>query len=140
MTHKEYLQLIDEVIEKGKYKDNWQSLSKHKMPEWYYRDKFGIFIHWGIYSVPAYGSEWYSRSMYDTNVREYEYHRKTYGKQSEFGYKDFIPMFRAEKFDAKKEAIQKENIKTKKDLNEYLEDYLKRNKNIIITCSEFIRF
>ena len=101
MTHKEYLQLIDEVIKNGKYKDNWQSLSKHKMPKWYYRDKFGIFIHWGIYSVPAYGSEWYSRSMYDTNVREFEYHKKTYGKQSEFGYKDFIPMFKAEKFDAK---------------------------------------
>lgn len=102
MTHQEYLKQIDFVNENGKYKANWASLANHKTPEWYYRDKLGIFIHWGIYSVPAYGSEWYSRSMYDKNVREFEYHRKTYGPQNEFGYKDFIPMFKAEKFDASK--------------------------------------
>jgi len=100
MTKQEYLKTIDSVIANGKYKDNWQSLSNRKTPEWYYRDKFGIFIHFGVYSVPGFGNEWYSRSMYDTNVREYEHHIKTWGKQSEFGYKDFIPMFRAEKFDA----------------------------------------
>lgn len=100
MTHKEYLAQIDNVIEKGKYKDNWQSLSDHKTPQWYYRDKLGIFIHWGIYSVPAFGHEWYSRGMYEKGVREFEYHRKTYGEQKDFGYKDFIPMFRGEKFDA----------------------------------------
>lgn len=97
---KEYLNKIDKVIENGKYKDNWQSLSNHKTPEWYYRDKFGIFIHWGIYSVPAYGNEWYSRAMYDKNHREFEHHKKTYGDQKNFGYKDFIPMFKAEKFNA----------------------------------------
>lgn len=100
MTHKEYLEKIDAVISNGKYKDNWQSLSNHKTPEWYYRDKFGIFIHWGIYSVPAFGSEWYSRAMYDKSCREFEYHRKTFGDQKNFGYKDFIPMFKAEKFNA----------------------------------------
>lgn len=100
MTHEEYLKQIDDVIANGKYKDNWQSLANHKTPEWYYRDKLGIFIHWGIYSVPAYGSEWYSRSMYDKSVREFEHHRKTYGEQKDFGYKDFIPMFKAENFDA----------------------------------------
>lgn len=100
MTVSEYLKQIDDVIAQGKYKDNWQSLSGHKTPEWYYRDKFGIFIHWGIYSVPAFGNEWYSRGMYDTTVREFEYHKKTYGDQSKFGYKDFIPMFKAEKFNA----------------------------------------
>ncbi len=97
---KEYLNKIDKVIENGKYKDDWQSLSNHKTPEWYYRDKFGIFIHWGIYSVPAYGDEWYSRAMYDKNHREFEHHKKTYGDQKNFGYKDFIPMFKAEKFNA----------------------------------------
>lgn len=100
MTHKEYLELIDKVIAEGKYKDNWQSLSNHKTPEWYYRDKLGIFIHWGIYSVPAYGSEWYSRAMYEKGTHEFEHHRKTYGEQKIFGYKDFIPMFKAEKFNA----------------------------------------
>lgn len=87
-------------IKEKRLQVTWQSLSHHKTPEWYYRDKFGIFIHWGVYSVPAYGSEWYSRAMYDRNCREFEYHRKTYGTQDKFGYKDFIPMFRAEKFSA----------------------------------------
>lgn len=102
MTKQEYLSLIDDVISKGKYKADWQSLSNHKVPSWYYEGKLGIFIHWGIYSVPAFGNEWYSRGMYDKTVREFEHHRKTYGEQKDFGYKDFIPMFKAENFDAKK--------------------------------------
>ena len=101
MTHQEYLKLIDEVIENGEYKADWKSLAHHKVPDWYMHDKIGVFIHWGIYSVPAFGSEWYSRSMYDKRVREFEHHRKTYGEHKDFGYKDFIPMFKAENFDAK---------------------------------------
>ena len=101
MTIQDYLKQIDEVNEKGPYKPDWASLSHHKVPDWYKTDKLGIFIHWGIYSVPAYSCEWYSRSMYDPNCGEYEYHRKTYGDQKEFGYKDFIPMFKAEHFNAK---------------------------------------
>ena len=100
MTKEEYLKLINSVIEKGKYKADWHSLSHHKVPQWFTRDKLGIFIHWGVYSVPGFGNEWYSRSMYDKNVREFEHHRKTYGNQNVFGYKDFIPMFKAEKFNA----------------------------------------
>lgn len=102
MTTKEYLQKIDDVIKNGKYKADWQSLSEHSVPKWYYQDKFGIFIHWGIYSVPAFGNEWYSRNMYDKNDRDFEYHVKTYGNQKNFGYKDFIKMFRGENFDADK--------------------------------------
>lgn len=82
MTKEEYLNQIEDVIEKGKYKDNWQSLANHKTPDWYYKGKLGIFIHWGIYSVPAYGNEWYSRSMYDKKCKEYLYHRKNYGPQN----------------------------------------------------------
>ena len=100
MTTESYLKQIDEVIANGKYKDNWQSLADHKTPDWYYKGKFGIFIHWGIYSVPAFGNEWYSRAMYDKKHREFEHHRKTYGDQKDFGYKDFIPMFKGENFDA----------------------------------------
>ena len=103
MTIDEYLCVIDDVIKKGKFKDNWQSLSNHKTPDWYYKDKFGIFIHWGVYSVPAFGSEWYSRNMYiKDRGYEYEHHIKTYGDPKDFGYKDFIPMFKAEKFNAEK--------------------------------------
>ena len=96
---KKYLQIINQVIEQGNYKDTWESLSGHPLPDWYRQGKFGIFIHWGVYSVPAFGSEWYSRNMYIQGSPEYEHHRKTYGPHKEFGYKDFIPMFQAERFD-----------------------------------------
>lgn len=95
-----YLKQIEDVIAKGPYTDTWDSLSRHRVPEWFCDGKFGIFIHWGPYSVPAFGSEWYSRNMYIQGSREYEHHLKTYGAHKDFGYKDFIPMFRAEKFNA----------------------------------------
>ena len=98
---KTYLDEIERVIANGKFKDNWESLQQYRVPEWYEKAKFGIFIHWGVYSVPAFGSEWYSRNMYIQGSREYEHHIKTYGNHKDFGYKDFIPMFRAEKFDAR---------------------------------------
>ena len=96
-----YLKTIDDVIAKGPYKDNWESLSNYPVPKWYEDAKFGIFIHWGPYAVPAFGNEWYPRNMYLKGTPEYEHHRKTYGSQDKFGYKDFIPMFKGEKFDAK---------------------------------------
>lgn len=81
-----------------KYQATWESLAKYKTPDWFRDAKFGIFIHWGVYSVPAYGSEWYPRNMYLAGTPEYKHHIETYGPQSKFGYKDFIPMFKAEKF------------------------------------------
>lgn len=90
---------IDQVIAAGHFKDNWGSLAEYQVPQWYKEAKFGIFIHWGVYSVPAFGSEWYPRMMYIEGSPEYEHHRKTYGEPKEFGYKEFIPMFRAERFD-----------------------------------------
>ena len=96
---KPYLETIDKVIAQGPYEDTWESLSRYQVPEWYQNAKFGIFIHWGIYSVPGFGSEWYSRNMYIKDSGEFKHHVETYGKHSEFGYKDFIPMFRAENFD-----------------------------------------
>lgn len=98
------LERIERVIAQGPYSDSWESLSNYTVPKWYMNAKFGIFIHWGVYSVPAFASEWYSRSMYIKGTREYEHHIKTYGNQKDFGYKDFIPMFKAEKYDADKWA------------------------------------
>lgn len=97
----EYLEKVEQVIASGPYRDDWASLSQYPIPEWYQNAKFGIFIHWGVYSVPAFGSEWYPRLMYMEGTKEFEHHVKTYGPQKEFGYKDFIPMFKAEKFDPK---------------------------------------
>ena len=99
MTQSEYLQLIDQVIAAGPYQASWQSLTAHPTPEWYRRGKLGIFIHWGLYSVPAFGNEWYSRNMYNPEKREFAHHQATYGHQKNFGYKDFIPLFRGEQFD-----------------------------------------
>ncbi|SDX90264.1 alpha-L-fucosidase [Lutibacter oricola] len=102
-------------VQQPTYEANWESIKKHyKDPAWFNKTKFGIFIHWGAYSVPAFGSEWYPRKMYmDTATftaqlklqkkgpnEVYTHHKKNWGDQKNFGYKDFIPMFKAEKFDA----------------------------------------
>ena len=84
------------------FQPDWESLSKYQCPEWYKDAKFGIFIHWGVYSVPAFGTEWYPRWMYkDTlawGVNYFHPQIKRYGTQDTFGYKNFIPLFKAEKF------------------------------------------
>jgi alpha-L-fucosidase len=81
------------------YEATWESLKTYSVPEWYQDAKFGIFIHWGVYSVPAFANEWYPRNMYLKGTPEYGHHVKMWGPHNKFGYKDFIPMFKAEKFD-----------------------------------------
>ena len=83
-----------------KYEPTWESLKQYEIPEWYVDAKFGIFIHWGPYCVPAFGNEWYPRRMYLKDDPAFEHHRKTWGDHTEFGYKDFIPMLTAENYDA----------------------------------------
>jgi alpha-L-fucosidase len=97
---KAYLKTVDAVVAKGPFRPEWESLATHTLPQWYRNAKFGIFIHWGAYSVPAFANEWYPRNMYVAGTPEFEHHVKTYGPQKTFGYKDFIPQFRGEKFDA----------------------------------------
>ncbi len=80
--------------------DSLSIAQNYTIPDWFANDKLGIFIHWGVYSVPAYGSEWYARWMYQDGSKINRYHQETYGSLTEFGYKDFIPMFKAESFDA----------------------------------------
>jgi alpha-L-fucosidase len=92
------------VAARGPFLPEWDSLAKFEVPAWYQDAKFGIFIHWGVYSVPAFGNEWYPRNMYKTGSKENVHHIETYGPLSRFGYKDFIPMFKAERFDAKRWA------------------------------------
>jgi len=90
---------VDRVAHQGPFRPDWESLQKYQAPDWYKDAKFGIFIHWGVYSVPAFGNEWYPRNMYRKDSDEYKHHIATYGPQDKFGYKDFIPMFKAEHFD-----------------------------------------
>jgi alpha-L-fucosidase len=79
------------------------SLARHQAPDWFSRAKFGIFIHWGIYSVPAWApvgkeyAEWYWQHINDPNDPTYAYHAQTYGR--DFNYDDFIPLFTAARFD-----------------------------------------
>jgi alpha-L-fucosidase len=93
------LSRVDEVVAAGPYEATWESLQRYQPPRWYQDAKIGIFLHWGVYSVPAFGNEWYARSMYLEGTAEFEHHVATYGDQREFGYKDFIPRFRMERFD-----------------------------------------
>ncbi|WP_024876829.1 alpha-L-fucosidase [Saccharomonospora piscinae] len=86
----------------GVYQPTWASLDSHPLPTWFDDAKLGIFIHWGIFSVPAWAprgeyAEWYPESMRDPNNPTYTYHRQTYG--ADFKYRDFIPMFRAQRWD-----------------------------------------
>lgn len=95
------------------YQPSWESLDKRPVPQWFSDSKFGIFIHWGVYSVPAWApanadigvyakyAEWYWNRLVndDGNAHKYfeEFHTKSYGKN--FKYQDFAPMFKAELFD-----------------------------------------
>lgn len=91
-----------ELAESGQHAPfhaSWDSLAAYRTPEWFRDAKFGIFLHWGVYSVPAFGNEWYSRNMYIPGNTAYEHQVSTYGSLEKFGYKDFIPLFRAEHFD-----------------------------------------
>ncbi|MDR1525093.1 MAG: alpha-L-fucosidase [Tannerella sp.] len=83
------------------FQPDWENIAgNYKFPEWFSDAKFGIFIHWGVYAVPAFVNEWYPRNMYQKDSPEYKHHIAKWGTHTEFGYKDFIPMFKAEKFDA----------------------------------------
>src|SRR6202522_1731666 len=83
----------------GPFRPDWNSLSQYRVPDWYRDAKFGIFIHWGVYSVPAFGSEWYPRQMYLAGSAENQHQVSVYGPVTKFGYKDFIPLFKAQHYD-----------------------------------------
>jgi alpha-L-fucosidase len=93
----------------GPFQESWESIGQnYQDPEWFRDAKFGIMMHWGIYSVPAHASEWYVRYMYGGNVlagdgggnaEVVKWHTEHFGPPTKFGYKDFLPMFTAAKWD-----------------------------------------
>lgn len=126
--------VVDKAVSKiptpmapGPIKPTWDSLQEHYVvPEWFKGAKFGIFMHFGIFSVPAHGNEWYEKFLYaggDDNVLKVlfghdmalgindgpqstrAWHTEHFGAPEKFGYKDFIPMFKAEHFDADAWAV-----------------------------------
>lgn len=86
------------------YQPNWTSLNQRGIPSWFHQDKFGIFIHWGTYSVPAYApvipnsglsyAEWYWKRIQEKKDEFISFHEKTYGK--DFPYENFEKSFKAE--------------------------------------------
>jgi alpha-L-fucosidase len=104
-----YLAAAVSASAQKKYEPNWNSLNSRPCPEWYLDAKFGIFMHWGVYSVPAWGApkqyaEWYWRRITEskTNNPWREFHNRVYGEN--FSYHDFAPLFRAELFKAEEWA------------------------------------
>lgn len=85
-------------IAKGPFAGTRASLRKYVIPEWFRDAKFGIWAHWGPQSAVEYG-DWYARNMYIQGQKQYDYHVKTYGHPSKFGFKDTLPAWKAEKFD-----------------------------------------
>ncbi|RDI70172.1 alpha-L-fucosidase [Halopelagius longus] len=89
------------VVEEGPYEPTWASLGDvDPTPEWFRDGKFGIFCHWGPYSVPAYGHEWYPRQMYNDGHWIHDHHVDTYERPDAYPYQKFVPEFTAENFDA----------------------------------------
>jgi alpha-L-fucosidase len=80
----------------------WDKLTSFKTPRWLREKKFGIYTHWGVYSVAALGPNvsWYPHLMYQEGSAQYEYHCKKFGHPSRTGYKDLIPRFDGSQFDA----------------------------------------
>jgi alpha-L-fucosidase len=106
------VQQIPVKMAPGPVAPSWDSLKQnYKVPDWFNGAKFGIFMHFGVFSVPAHGNEWYEKFMYaggdDSTLKAMNshdsflpWHTEHFGPPDKFGYKDFIPMFKAEKFDA----------------------------------------
>ncbi|MHC1479442.1 alpha-L-fucosidase [Frateuria aurantia] len=101
-ARRQILDQVDARVEQGPFSPDWATLVHYRTPQWYRDAKFGIFIHWGVYSVPAFKGEWYPRWAYKRtgeNSERYRYQVEHYGAMPEHGYKDLIPLFKAEHFD-----------------------------------------
>ena len=96
------LAFSNSLAQQKNYQPNWESINARPVPAWFDEAKFGIFIHWGVYAVPAWGpkgqyAEWYWHDMQDRNGPTWKFHVATYGEK--FQYQDFAPRFKAEMFD-----------------------------------------
>jgi alpha-L-fucosidase len=98
------LAVAEKQANDGPYRADWATLMDYQQPQWYKDAKFGIFIHWGVYSVPGAENEWYPRNMYRPSEGAYKDFQNRFASkdpaQDARGYKDLIPLFRAEHFDA----------------------------------------
>jgi alpha-L-fucosidase len=86
------------AVASGPFQPTMDSLREYRCPDWFRDAKFGIWAHWGPQAVPMDG-DWYARGMYEPGNKHYQYHLAHYGHPSQFGYKDIIPLWKAEKWD-----------------------------------------
>jgi len=96
------LATMKQTIASGPYQPEVESLNRHVAPEWYADAKLGIFVHYGLFSVPGYSGMgcWYGNQMYNPDLDTYRFHREQFGPQEQFGYKDFAPHLTATAFNA----------------------------------------
>ena len=118
----EVLRDVDRTTERGPFRAEWSGLSKQQVPQWFRDAKFGIFIHWGVLSVPAFGSECYSRNISQQGDPDFTHHVASYGVQTQVGYKDFIPRFPMRHFDPAAWATLFENASAR-DVGPVAEDH-----------------
>jgi alpha-L-fucosidase len=89
---------ITNSLPPGPFQATWDSLKEnYRVPQWFVGAKFGLFMHWGLYSVPAHHNEWYEKHMY---AADRQWHEEHFGPPDKFGYKDFIPLFTCSNFNA----------------------------------------
>ena len=96
-----YILFCISILSAQTYKPNWESLDSRPTPQWYKDAKFGIFIHWGLYSVPAWGpkgsyAEWYLNGINHGDSLRLAYHKEKFGE--EFPYREFASLFKTEKY------------------------------------------
>src|SRR6202521_1946533 len=92
-------QLTGLDIQPGPFQGTRESLKEYQIPEWFRDAKFGIWAHWGPQSAPEQG-DWYARRMYEEGSRYYKFHVERFGHPSKAGFKDVIPTWKGEEFDA----------------------------------------
>jgi len=81
-----------------KFQANWESLKQYRCPDWFPDAKFGVWAHWGPQGAPRQG-DWYARNIYIQDTRQYKFHVEHYGHPSKVGYKDVIPLWKAENWE-----------------------------------------
>ena len=113
-TESDPVVLVRKVPGAKKFDATWESLKRYKSaPEWFRDAKFGVYAHWGpvtlgaeMFNTGGPAVQWYGRNLYNVNSEDeksdelFEAHKKHFGDQKDFGYKDFIPLFNPDKFDA----------------------------------------
>ncbi len=97
LTKPGHAQMFRGQVPEGPFQPDWESLKSYQCPNWYRNAKLGIWAHWSPQCVPEDG-DWYARNMYIQGTPQYEFHVKTYGHPSEFGYKDVCHLWKAERW------------------------------------------